>query len=385
MSSASSSAMFKNVCLGGTFDGIHAGHKKLFGEALKLCNQRLIVGVTDHNMIKKKILWELILPVEERVQLVRNYLQDLNPSLTYHVVPIGDIYGPTIEIEDLDAIVVSDETKKGADIINDARSKKNWRKLKVFIVDLLKDISSNHQDELRRLNEAKVSSSIMRMDKLGTILREPQPNDNIPKKPYMIGLTGGIASGKTAIGEYLKTLGFGYVNYDILGHKTYEIVGSPIYNEIVEFFGDSVLDPHTGKIDRPKLGKIVFADKSKLNRLNEMVWPGIYALVDAEVERLKANHEVIVLESALLIESKQTKRVHQIWTTIVPPEEAIKRQIESRGLSHEEAARRVNAQINNYTRVQASNVVFCSLWEAEFTKQQVSKAVRELRNKYLVN
>lgn len=374
--------MYKTVCLGGTFDGIHAGHKLLFGEATRICQEKLIVGVTDINMIKSKTLWELIAPVEERISKVNESLHELKPQLKYDIVPIDDLYGPTITQEDIDCIVVSEETIRGADKINAARKDKGWHELKVHVVKLLQDKNAN-QDTMARLNEKKISSSLMRMDKLGTILREPEPNNSIPSKPYLIGLTGGIASGKTEIGKYLQSLGFGYINYDILGHKTYEKVGSPIYNQIVEYFGDSVLDDKNKSIDRGKLGKIVFADKVKLEKLNSIVWPGIYALVDEYIAEMKDKHDVIILESALLIESGQTKRVHQVWTTIVPPEEAVKRQMESRGLAKEDAEKRVNAQVDNLTRVKRSNAIFCSLWEPEFTKKQVDRAVAILREKYL--
>lgn len=378
------SKMFKTVVLGGTFDGIHAGHKILFMESIKMCNHRMVVGVTDANMIKSKVLWELIAPVEERVENVEKFLRALNPALKYHVVPIKDLYGPTIEEKNMDCIVVSKETERGAVKINEARELKGWPKLEVHVIELMPEEDTKLQGSMSRLCEKKVSSSLMRMEKLGTVLREPEMNPNIPDRPYIIGLTGGIASGKTAIGKYLQSLGFGYINYDLLGHKTYEVVGSPIYSLIVNYFGDCILNPETKAINRSELGKIVFSDRSKLDKLNELVWPGIHKLVDEEVEAMKGKHDVIVLESALLIESKQTKRVHQVWTTIIPPEESVKRQVESRGLSSEEAQKRVLAQIDNSTRVKASNVVFCSLWESEFTQQQVKKSVSILREKYLI-
>lgn len=377
------STMFKNVCLGGTFDGIHAGHKLLFAEATKICSKRLVVGVTDDQMIKRKKLWELIMPVEQRIKNVRECLQEMNPNLTYQIVPISDLYGPTITDEELECIVVSEETVKGANKINAARVAKGWPELKVHSVNLLQDSNSSNQETLSRINENKVSSSLFRVQKLGTIFRPPEPNNSIPKRPYLIGLTGGIASGKTTIGKYLESLGFGYINYDLLGHKTYEKIGSPVYKQIVEKFGYSVLNESTNLIDRAKLGKVVFSDREKLEALNKIVWPGIFALADKEIEKLKVKHDVIILECALLVEAGQTKRVHQVWTSIIPPEEAIKRQMESRGESREAAEKRVNSQTDNITRVRSSNAVFCTLWEQEFTQQQVNRAVAELKEKYL--
>lgn len=383
LSSITKQTMHKNVCMGGTFDGIHEGHKILFGNATKICSDRLIVGVTDTNMIKNKVLWELIAPVEERISKVKDYLQLIKPSLNYQVVSISDIYGPAVTEEELDCIVVSRETIRGANMVNKARQSKGWNELEVHVVDLVEDDNSSHQVNLERLKENKVSSSLLRIERLGSIIKEPEEKPDIPKLPYMIGLTGGIASGKTSIGKYLESKGFGYINHDLLGHKTYEQVGSVIYNQIVDYFGTSILDETTRAIERSRLGKIVFADRSKLDKLNEIVWPGIYSLADKMMVELGSKHDVIVVESALLIESGRVDRYHQVWTSIIPVEEAIKRQVEGRGLSPEEAERRVKAQLDNLTRVKASNAVFCTLWEVEFTHQQVDKCVNELREKYL--
>lgn len=355
----------------------------MFREALKLCSSRLVVGVTDINMIKNKFLWELIAPINDRIKGVRDHLTSVNPDLEYQVVAINDIYGPTIQEEDLDCIVVSKETVRGAEKINEARSQKGWRELRVHVVDLLQEKDPSLDEAMNRLHEKKVSSSIMRLDKLGTILKPPIPKPHLPKRPYLIGLTGGVASGKSALGEYLKSVGFGYISYDLMGHMTYATRDSPTYKDIVEYFGISILNEETQLIDRSKLGAAVFGDRSKLDKLNQIVWPAIYLLVDEEIARLKDKHDVIVLESALLVESGQTDRVHQIWTMIIPPEEAVKRQMASRGISKEEAEKRVNSQVDNFTRVQAANVVFCSLWEIDFTRKQANKCINELRRYYL--
>lgn len=374
---------YNNVAVGGTFDGIHVGHKLLFNEATMRCNKTLVVGVTSNNMLKSKILWELIAPVYDRIKLVENFLSEIDPNITIEVVPMYDIYGPTIEREQLHYLVVSEETKKGGQKVNEARVEKGWQPMEIGVIKLMESVEVGTKSMMLRLREKKVSSSISRILKLGTILNAPKPNLSIPTKPYMIGLTGGVASGKTAIADYLKTLDYGVINYDILGHKTYENIDSPVYKKILDFFGETILNPETKSIVRSELGKLVFGDKEKLQKLESFVWPAIYDLVDKEIDVLKEKHPVIVLESALLLESKQDKRVHQIWTTFVPPEEAVNRQVVSRGLSREEAEKRVAAQTDNLTRIRNSNAIFCSLWEPEFTRYQVKKCVEQLQKECL--
>lgn len=371
---------YDNVCLGGTFDGIHVGHKIMFSEATLRCNKKIVVGVTDTNLTKSKILWEIIKPLDERLEEVEEYLKEIDPSIQREVVPISDMYGPTLTQRDLQYLVVSEETLKGGEKVNTERQRKGWPSMDVGIVPLLHD----NQDLMTKINEKKVSSSTIRLSRLGTIIRPPKPNLSIPRRPYLIGLTGGIASGKTAIGHYLESLGLGYINYDLLGHQTYAIVDSPVYKNILQYFGDDILkDDGSQQVDRGKLGKVVFGDKEKLEKLNSIVWPAIYDLVQENIDKMKEEHDIIVLESALLIESKQTERVHQVWVTIVPRDEAIKRLMNSRNLSVEDAEQRVGSQIDNITRVKQANVVFCSMWEREFTQQQVRKALDELKMNYL--
>lgn len=93
---------FKNVVLGGTFDRIHAGHKVLLSTAALLAEERLVVGVTDENMIKSKKLWELIHPTEQRIADVRAFLEEIDSTLRYEVVPISDPFGPTATDRNMD-------------------------------------------------------------------------------------------------------------------------------------------------------------------------------------------------------------------------------------------------------------------------------------------
>ena len=101
-------------------------------------------------------------------------------------------------------------------------------------------------------------------------------------KPYVIGLTGGIASGKSAISKRLEKFGAKTINCDLLGHLAYT-PGKKAYHQIIETFGPEVL-ASDGTINRKALGPIVFADKSKLVELNNIVWPEIANLVQEKIE-----------------------------------------------------------------------------------------------------
>ncbi|XP_076439746.1 bifunctional coenzyme A synthase-like [Babylonia areolata] len=355
------------VVLGGTFDRLHSGHRLLLSQSCLLCDKRITVGVTDEAMNKKKTLKELIRPQEEREAEVSEFIRDVKPSIDVDAVCISDMYGPTIHVPELQCIVVSQETARGATMINDEREKKGMKKLDVLTIELIEDTC--HAPE----EEEKVSSSSQRRRLLGTLLRPPPPRPHLAPHPYRIGLTGGIASGKSNMCRELQQLGAPAINCDQLGHKAYA-PGTEGFKAVVAEFG-SQLVTDTGDIDRKQLGAIVFSDKSKLDRLNSIVWPHILRLAEEEIQRLAADGvSVVVLEAAVLLEAGWDNSVHEVWTTFVPREEAIQRQIRRNQLTEEQAALRVDSQLSNKDRLARSNVAVSPLWEFDYTRKQIQNA-----------
>jgi phosphopantetheine adenylyltransferase/dephospho-CoA kinase len=111
---------YNHVCLGGTFDRLHNGHKVLLSTAA-LLSDKVTCGVTGANMNQKKILHELIEPLDRRMDVVEEFLKDITDGLTVDVQEIQDPFGPAIVYEDLDCIVVSEETFKGGVAVNQKR------------------------------------------------------------------------------------------------------------------------------------------------------------------------------------------------------------------------------------------------------------------------
>ncbi|XP_074605504.1 bifunctional coenzyme A synthase-like [Brevipalpus obovatus] len=365
---------YDHVCLGGTFDGLHDGHKVLLSEAIIRSRQSLTVGVTDVNMLKKKLLWELIRSTSERIDIVKKFVQDVFDDIHYKIVPINDPFGPAIEDEKLGCIVVSEETSKGAVKINEIRSE---RKMKPLDTVTIKIVVNEHR--MTDFEEVKVSSSSLRIGKLGK-LRNP-PRTYSGEGPYLIGLTGGIASGKTSVCEQLRALGAGVINADTVAHETYQTPDSPGYSTLIDVFGPEIVDKMTMNIDRKELGAKVFSDPAKLAKLNSIIWPLTQKAIEERVSQLQSAHKVIVVEAALLIEADWHKKgiFHQIWVTIIPPDEAIKRLKDRNNLNEEDAKKRISSQLDNWTRVQSANVVFSSEWDHNFTRLQCEKAWNSLK------
>lgn len=161
-------------------------------------------------------------------------------------------------------------------------------------------------------------STKLRIDSLGTRLQEPILRPYFPIKPYIIGLTGGIASGKSTLSQHFQTLGAAVIDCDKLAHKVYE-PRTYCHAELVNHFGDDILNENF-QINRTKLGEIVFADKQQLQKLNEIVWPSLGFEVQNQIEAFRKTHSVIILEAAVLLQAEWQSKVNEVWSVIVPTE-----------------------------------------------------------------
>lgn len=126
---------YRKVAVGGTFDHFHGGHKKLLAICISVATEELTVGVTDDSMLGEKKLRDLIEDVEQRKKHVDTFFRTLAPAtLQANIVLIQDVWGPTVVDKDIEAIVVSTETLKGARLINEERVKRGMNPLKVIAV-----------------------------------------------------------------------------------------------------------------------------------------------------------------------------------------------------------------------------------------------------------
>ena len=193
-----------------------------------------------------------------------------------------------------------------------------------------------------------------------------------------LGLTGGIASGKSAVAAVLRELGFAVLDADGLAHKLIE-PGQPAYDEVVQEFGPSIIDP-SGRVDRSKLGAIVFADQPKLDRLNAIVHPRVAEVVFSQFEawRRSGVRDAAFVEAALLIESGIHKKLDGLVVAWCRPEQQLERLL-ARGLSEIEARRRIAAQLPVVKKLRlATEKIDCS-GRLEETRSQVEALATRLR------
>nr|XP_033775250.1 bifunctional coenzyme A synthase [Geotrypetes seraphini]XP_033775251.1 bifunctional coenzyme A synthase [Geotrypetes seraphini] len=358
---------YNDVVVGGTFDGLHSAHKILLSASCLLTESRLLIGVSDKDLLENKVLKELIQPYQQRVDKLSQFLVDIKPSLQYEIVPLLDPYGPSITDSALKCIVVSEETRKGGSSVNKKRLENNLPELAVHEIQLVKD--SQHTE----IEEEKISSSSIRIRLLGSLLQPPKKNVNIPSHPYVIGLTGGSGSGKTSIARHLEKLGATLIDSDKLGHEAYNI-GGPAYQQVIKEFGSDIVNKD-GTINRKIVGSKVFADKEQLKCLTDIVWPAIVTLTKQQIAEAAAiGKAVCVLDAAVLLEAGWEDMVHEVWTAIIPEQEALTRIMDRDGVSEDAARMRLLNQLSNSERVTRSNVVLCTLWDPEVTQKQVEKA-----------
>jgi dephospho-CoA kinase len=182
---------------------------------------------------------------------------------------------------------------------------------------------------------------------------------------FVIGLTGGIGSGKSTVSEMLRAKGAVVVSADLVGHEVYR-PGTAVWDEVVAAFGSDVLTAGQ-EIDRRKLGSIVFADPEARRRLNAITHPPMRRLMAERLDDLRRQGaRVAVLEAAILIESDWVDLADEVWVTLVGPAEAAQRLMARSGLSREEAEARIASQLPNQERLEHADVVIdtdCSLAE----------------------
>ncbi len=193
-----------------------------------------------------------------------------------------------------------------------------------------------------------------------------------------VGLTGGIGCGKSTVAAMMRELGCQVIDADALAHRVIE-PSQPAYEEIIREFG-SHLQVVDGRIDRKKLAAIVFADPTKLERLNLIVHPRVIEVLDQELARLADSkpRSVVVVEAALLIEASYHERLDRLVVVWCEPEQQIERLL-ARGMSREQAERRIAAQLElDQKRRIADDEIDCS-GSLEQTRQQVASLVTKLK------
>ncbi len=193
----------------------------------------------------------------------------------------------------------------------------------------------------------------------------------------VIGLTGGIACGKSTVSQYLRQKGISVVDADLVARQVVA-PGTVGLRQIKDTFGWQYIMPD-GSLNRTLLGKKVFADKNALAQLNAIIGP----LIAAELERqLKEAGSFVVLDAALLLEEERYRSlVDVVWVVTVEPEEQLRRLLARNHYSRQQALDRIAAQMSNEQRLQYADAVI----DNNGTREQTWQQVEQLLSRFTAN
>lgn len=186
----------------------------------------------------------------------------------------------------------------------------------------------------------------------------------------VIGLTGGIASGKSTVSNMFRELHIPVIDADVIAREVVE-PGKEAYNNIVEVFEKEVLQEN-GELDRAKLGSIVFHDEEKRIQLNRIVHPAVREEMNEQKERyIREQRDAVVLDIPLLFESKLTELVHRTLVVYVDSETQLARLMNRNGFTEEEAKARISSQMSLEEKVALADYVINNNGTIEETRAQL--------------
>lgn len=194
----------------------------------------------------------------------------------------------------------------------------------------------------------------------------------------VIGLTGGIGSGKSTVSQYLAELGAVVIDADKVGHQAFK-PDTEAWHEVVAAFGRQVVAP-SGEIDRQKLGGIVFGNPESLARLNRIMHPKMHDMMAAQIEEYRRQGvDVVVIEAAILLEANWTPLVDEVWVTVAGEAAVLERLKAQRGMEAEQTLARIRSQLTTEERVKQADVVISNDGDLDEVKAKVRELWQRLR------
>ena len=194
----------------------------------------------------------------------------------------------------------------------------------------------------------------------------------------VIGLTGGIGSGKSTVSRYLSELGAAIIDADKLGHEVY-LPNTESWRDLVKTFGKEILTP-ADKIDRKKLATIVFNNPEKLQQLNAIVHPRMFEIAKQRIEdNRRQGTKVVILDAPILFEANWTPLVEAVWVVVANEANVVKRAVARSGLTEEQVRLRIRSQMSNKDRIQRAQVVIHNDGTAEDLRNKVNELWHRLK------
>ena len=193
----------------------------------------------------------------------------------------------------------------------------------------------------------------------------------------VIGLTGGIATGKSTVATFFREQNIPVIDADVIAKEVVE-PGQHAYNQIIKTFGEVILQKN-GMIDRKKLGKLVFSDDVKRKKLNDIVHPQVRTKMIAQRDAfIRVKEEVIILDIPLLFESDLVDLVDRVVVVYVDSDTQLERLVHRDQLSKEDALNRIQSQIPIEDKKNLADKVIDNTGSIEYTKKQCMELIKQL-------
>lgn len=195
---------------------------------------------------------------------------------------------------------------------------------------------------------------------------------------FVLGLTGGIATGKSTADSFFKKKKIPVVDADKIAHHIYDPV-KPAYNAILTKFGQKLLDSEK-RIDRKKLGQLVFADSVKLQQLNAIVQPFIYQEIDQQLNFYrKQSAEIVVLDAPVLYETNGQGRCDKVLVINLPYPMQLKRLMARNGLNEAAAKARIESQMPLAEKVARADYVVDNTGTIESLEDKLQQVLLQIK------
>jgi dephospho-CoA kinase len=195
----------------------------------------------------------------------------------------------------------------------------------------------------------------------------------------VIGLTGGIGSGKSTVSRFLAESGAMVLDADKIGHEVY-LPDTDTWRELVKIFGEGILAADN-TIDRKKLGAIVFGNDAELKKLDAVIHPRITEILRQRIDECRRQGaKVIVLDAPVLFEANAEKLVDEIWVVVADKKNVVKRAAARTGLPEKQIRARIHSQLSNTERIKQAQVVIHNDGTTEQLKEKVQQLWQQIKS-----
>ena len=187
---------------------------------------------------------------------------------------------------------------------------------------------------------------------------------------FVLGITGGIATGKSSIVQHIKQLGFPVVDADIIARHLLD-QNMPAYNEVVKVFGSEILQEN-GEINRQLLGALVFNHPDKLQQLDELMAPFLKEKIMSAIKKESHNQKLVIVDVPLMYEKGYDEWMDQVAVVYCTPEQQLNRLMKRNQLTEKEAKQRINSQLPIEMKKLLAEIVFDNSANLKQTLEQVN-------------